>query len=100
MRHSTSYNREVGGGDMCTEREFTSLVKDRLGDYGVVLKAPKKRVFPVTPMRAPASSRRVFGRPLRDLAPNSVVLEGSEVIVPHFLYVSLLCRAGIRTRDL
>jgi hypothetical protein len=44
-----------------------SLVRDRLRDLGLVLKAPKKRVFPVTPMRAPSSSRKVFGRPLRDL---------------------------------
>ena len=62
------------------------LARERLREYGIVLKAPKKRVFPVTPMRPPASSKKVFGRPLRDLAPNTVLLDDNEVVVPHFLF--------------
>ena len=61
------------------------LTKERLREYNIILKAPKKRVFPVTPMRPPTSSRKVFGRALRDLAPNTVLLDDSEVVVPHFL---------------
>ena len=61
------------------------LARERLREFGIVLKAPKKRVFPVTPMRPPTTNRKVFGKPLRDLAPNSVLLNGYEVIVPHFL---------------
>jgi hypothetical protein len=61
------------------------LARERLRELGIVLKAPKKRVFPVTPMRPPTSNRKVFGKPLRDLAPNSVLLDDNEVVVPHFL---------------
>jgi hypothetical protein len=61
------------------------LVRERLRDFGIALKAPKKRVFPVTPMRAPVSSRKVFGRPLRDLQLHAIFLEGYEVTVPRFL---------------
>jgi hypothetical protein len=71
--------------DVEAQQSLHGLVRERLRDFGVVLKAPKRRVFPVTPMRHPSASKKVFGKALRDLALNSVVLEGSEVIVPHFL---------------
>lgn len=71
--------------DVEAQQNLHSIVRERLREVGITLKAPKKRVFPVTPMRHTSSSKKVFGKPLRDLALNSVLLDGSEVIVPHFL---------------
>lgn len=75
------------------------LTKERLRSLGVVWRPAKKQksAFPVTPgggakkslNKKCAEKHVVFGRPLRDLAPASVVLEASDVVVPHFLVAVL-----------
>lgn len=61
------------------------FARERLRDLGITIKAPKKRVFPVTPMKTNATNSKFFGRPLRDLPPQAVVIESGEVEAPHFL---------------
>ena len=77
-------------------RGLHGLARERLKELGISVSRPQKsklRAFPATPGKSKPASKpqNVFGRPLRDLAPSSVILEDNseQLLVPHFLVAIL-----------
>lgn len=80
-------------------RSLHGLARERLKELGISVSRHQKsklRHFPATPGRKTASNtpktpQNVFGRPLRDLAPSSVILDenSEQLLVPHFLVAIL-----------
>lgn len=99
MKHSSSFSNDAE-----LLRGLHGLCRERLKELNVGLSRPQKsraRHFPATPGKksssaasAPAASgkQNVFGRPLRDLPPSTMILEEEQPIdlqVPHFLVAVL-----------
>ena len=82
-------------------RSLHGLARERLKELGISVSRHQKskiRHFPATPGRktsaassTPKTPQNVFGRPLRDLAPSSVILDenSEQLLVPHFLVAIL-----------
>ena len=82
-------------------RGLHGLARERLKELGISVSRTQKsklRHFPATPGKksnsvanTPKAAQNVFGRPLRDLAPSSVILEenSEQLLVPHFLVAIL-----------
>lgn len=97
MKHCSSLSN-----DPESLRGLHGLSRERLKELGVAASRTSKsktRHFPATPGRksaqaqTPSSKQNVFGRPLRDLAPSSLVINSGEaqadLQVPHFLVAIL-----------
>lgn len=91
MKHCSSLANDPEG-----LRGLHGLCREKLKAFGVGVSKPHKaktRHFPGTPGKksTAATISTVFGRPLRDLAPTSVLLDGGvgELRVPHFLLAIL-----------
>ena len=92
MKHCSSLSN-----DPENLRGLHGLCKERLKDLGISAsrgQKAKSRHFPTTPGKksisgTPLKSSTVFGKPLRDLGPSSVLFDTENVIVPHFLVAIL-----------
>ena len=104
MKHCSSLSN-----DPENLRGLHGLCKERLKDLGISAsrgQKAKSRHFPTTPGKksisgTPLKSSTVFGKPLRDLGPSSVILDSEDVRVPHFLVAILnYLRENIETDGL
>lgn len=96
MKHCSSLSN-----DPESLRGLHGLSRERLKELGVATSRPAKSKtrhhFPATPGKKSATAtpsakqNKVFGRPLRDLAPSSIVINSGQVDlqVPHFLVAIL-----------
>ena len=100
MKHCSSF-----ASDPESLRGLHGLCREKLKEHRVSASRPAKskiRNFPATPGKkssngsaaTPSASKSqkatVFGRPLRDLAPSTVILEDTDdLLVPHFLVAIL-----------
>ena len=93
MKHLSTLGQDIEG-----LRNLQGLCTERLKELGVGASRAQKnktRHFPTTPGKkaavsgTPCKSKAVFGKPLRDLGPSSVIFDGEDIRVPHFLVAIL-----------